>query len=93
MITKDAIRNGMRKHIISFTVDPNMEHGTVCKIGDLWFYFGGFTAEELDPDEYLANVPEEDIVREIFDTLKDFYKQDELRDEYDYYAALLFPRK
>ena len=42
MIIKDAIRNGMRKHVISFVVDPNMEHGTVCKIGGLWFYFGGY---------------------------------------------------
>ena len=93
MITKDTIRNGMRKHVISFVVDPNMEHGTVCKVGDLWFYFGGLTAEELNPDEYLANVPEEDIVREIFDTLKDFQKHSELRDEYDYYSAILSSKK
>ena len=37
----------------SFITDPNMGYGTVCKIGDYWFYFGGITAEEMEPDEYV----------------------------------------
>lgn len=89
MITKRKIYSGIKDHLVSFCVDPNMEFGTVCQIGDCWFYFGGITAEEIDPDEYIANVPTADIVSEIFDTLEGFRKDEELKDEYDYYDAVL----
>ena len=89
MITKSKIRSGIREHLVKFDVDPNVESGTVCQIGDSWFYFGGQTAEELDPEAYLAAVPEDDIVNEIFGTLEDFRRDEELRDEYDYYDAVL----
>lgn len=49
----------------------------------------GLTAEELDPDEYIKFVPEEDIVEDIFTTLEEFNKDEELRDEYDYYDHVL----
>ena len=71
-------------------VDPNAESGTVCQIGDNWFYFGGLTAEELSPEEYIKNVPEADIVREIYEVLEDFRKSEsDLSDEYQYYDAVL----
>ncbi|WP_281692927.1 hypothetical protein [Agathobaculum desmolans] len=89
MITKSKIRSGIREHLVRFIFDPNMESGTVCQIGDNWFYFGGETAEELDPEAYLAAVPEDDIVNEIFGTLEDFRRDEALRDEYDYYDAVL----
>ncbi len=89
MITKQLIKNGIRAKLIQFVVDPNMESGTVCQIGDNWFYFGGLTAEELNPEEYLSCVPEDDIVSEIFDTLDDFRKDEEFKDEYEYYEAVL----
>lgn len=89
MISEYKILSGIKEHLVRFVVDPNMESGTVCEIGDCWFYFGGQTAEEMNPDEYLSNVPIDDIVREIFETLDDFRKDEELRDEYDYYDAVL----
>ncbi len=89
MITKNLIRDGIRAKLVQFVVDPNLESGTVCQIGDSWFYFGGLTAEELSPDEYVAEVPEDDIVNEIFEVLDDFRKDKELKDEYDYYEAIL----
>lgn len=89
MITKHKILSGINEHLVSFVVDPNMEYGTVCQIGDSWFYFGGVTAEEMSPEEYLSNIPIEDIVQEIFDVLDDFRKDEELKDEYDYYDVVL----
>lgn len=89
MITKNKILSGINEHLIRFVIDPNMDSGTVCQIGDSWFYFGGFTAEEMDPNEYVANTPIDDIVQEIFDVLDDFRKCEDLKDEYDYYDAVL----
>lgn len=89
MITKNKILSGIKENLVSFVIDPNMESGTVCQIGDSWFYFGGLAAEEMSPNEYIANIPVEDIVQEIFDVLDDFRKDEELRDEYDYYDAVL----
>ena len=86
-ITKDMLRNGIKHGVIRFVIDPNMESGTVCKIEDNWFYFGGETAEDMDPEEYLKAVPQEDIINEIFDVLEDFKFENE--DEYMYYLCVL----
>ena len=51
MITKFLIKNAIQNKIVKFIQDPNMESGTVCQIGDWWFYFGGFTAENLEPNK------------------------------------------
>ena len=88
-ITKDEIKNGLRKGFVKLVTDPNMESGTVCQIGDNWFYFGGPTAEDMTPEEYRKNIPEEDIVNEIFDTLDAFRKDRYFLGEYEYYASLL----
>lgn len=89
MITKNKILSGINEHLVSFVINPNMECGTVCQIGDSWFCFGGLTADEMNPEEYLANVPIEDIVQEVLDVLNDFQTDAELKDEYDYYDAIL----
>lgn len=89
MITKQMIEDGIKERLITFVVDPNMESGTVCQIGDGWFYFGGLEAEEMNPDKYVENVPNSDIVDEIFETLEDFRCDEESQDEYDYYDAVL----
>ena len=85
-ITKEDIANGITDGIVRFIVDPNMEEGTVCEIGENWFYFGGQTAEEENPDDYLAHTPMSDIVREIFETLESIKDLDDL--EYQYYEAI-----
>lgn len=89
MITKEKIYLGLKDNLVSFCIDPNIGAGTVCKIGDYWFYFGGATAEEMDPDEYLNNVPMADIVDEVFDALEEFREDPYLIAEYDYYDGVL----
>jgi hypothetical protein len=90
-ISRQMVHDAYQKGLIQLKVDPNMGAGTVCQIGSFWFYFGGLTAEENSPEEYRRNVPEEDIIDEIFTTLVSFkenFESDE-RDEYDYYNAYL----
>lgn len=90
MITANQIKTGINQGVIQFDIDPNMGSGTVCRIGDSWFYFGGETAESLNPQEYLNNIPMEDIVQEIWETLDDFSKSGEcFIDEYHYYESIL----
>ncbi len=89
MITKDMIRDGIRKGSIMLVTDPNMDSGTVCKIGGYWFYFGGETAEQMEPLDYLHAVPMEDVIDEIFLALDAFRQSEHSRDEYDYYEAYL----
>lgn len=86
-ISREMIRNGIHKGIVLFEKDPNLDSGTVCRIGSCWFYFGGLTAEEETPDEYLSHVPEEDIVEELYETLKEIRKEDEA--EYGQYFWFL----
>jgi len=87
------VRDGFRRGHIRLVVDPNMDHGTVCQIGDHWFYFGGETAEGMQPEEYLQAVPAKDIVDEVFEALDDFrLSGEELEDEYAYYEEYLIER-
>lgn len=94
-ITVEQIRDGIAKGVVRFITDPNLESGTVCAIGDNWFYFGGETAENKSPEEYLKHVPIEDIIRDIMNTLEDFRLWERVEDafdfgdEYNYYAAVL----
>lgn len=89
MITKDMIEKGMECGAVLLTVDPIANFGTVCTIGNGWFYFGGETAEEMLPEKYMENVPMEDIVNEIFMTLKDFAYDIDFAEEYEYYEIIL----
>ena len=90
MITKRMVRDGIRNGSIRFVTDPNMKTGTVCQIGEHWIYFGGETAEWMQPGDYLRAVSLEDIVNEVFDVLENFRRSDEtFGDEYAYYEAYL----
>ena len=75
MITEDMVREGIRNGSVRFVKDPNMEHGTVCQIGEDWFYFGCLKAEELDPDEYITEMPEDDapVIMQVNDKLGAFF--------------------
>lgn len=88
VITREKIKSGLRKGVVRLITDPNMESGTVCQIGELWFYFGGETAEDMTPEEYMKCVPIDDITNEIFDTL-DSFKKNCFEDEYEYYEEAL----
>ncbi len=87
MITKKMISDGIRDGIIVFIPDPNLGFGTVAKIRDSWFYFGGEEAESMQPDEYVRVTPLDDIVDEIYETLDSF--KGEFQDEYDFYEYFL----
>ena len=93
VITKEMIKSGIKAKLVVFAEDPNADQGTVCRIGDGWFYFGGTEGERYSPEEYIRNVPEEDVVDEIFDVLESFRKEGkediDFRDEYDYYWHIL----
>lgn len=93
MITKVMVRDGIRNGSIRFIRDPNMDRGTVCQIGDDWFYFGCLKAEELNPDEYIETVPEDDVVDLIFNTLEEFREDDTFDVEYAYCEAYLTERR
>ena len=88
MITKEKIKAGLREGVVRLTTDPNMGSGVVCQIGELWFYFGGETAEDMTPEEYMKCVPEGEIADEIFEALESF-KTAGFEDEYEYYEERL----
>lgn len=87
MIAKDHIQAGIEQGIVRFIVDPNMEHGTVCKIGEHWFYFGGETAEEENPEEFLKNADMGEVVSCIMEALDGIKRVDGY--EYHYYESML----
>ena len=91
MINHHMILEGIKYGLIQFKVDPNLEHGTVCAIGDNWFYFGGETAEEMNPEDYLRETPLGDLIDEIISALDGLRTppDEALYDEYAYYEAVL----
>lgn len=89
MITLEMVKAGYDAGIIKLIESPHKD-GVVCCIGDNWFYFGGGTAEESSVESYQRDVPVEDIVREIYETLDDFRQSGETyKDEYLYYFYYL----
>lgn len=93
MITEDMVREGIRNGSVRFVKDPNMERGTVCQIGEDWFYFGCLKAEELNPDEYITEMPEDDVAALVFDALEQIRNDGAFDDEYAYYEAYLTERR
>lgn len=88
MITKEMVLKGFDEGVVELVSDPNMESGTVCRIGELWFYFGGEEAEEMEPTEYFARVPKDDIASEIVSSLENLQLLTGSV-EYAYYEAIL----
>lgn len=86
-ISAEVVRKGIDAGVVEFVVDPNVEFGTVAKIGDGWFYFGGLTAEEENPEEFLKNCDLDDVARDVAEVLRNF--ETESPDEHDYYEACL----
>jgi len=92
MITYDMVKSGYETGLVTLILDPH--NGRIaCSIGDYWFYFGGHTAEEYTSvDAYKRDIPADDIVKEIYDVLDAFQKEDAFQDEYLYYEAFLRER-
>ena len=91
MITLEQITAGMEHGDIAVVDSPNGD-GAVCQIGEYTFYFGGQEAEDMTATEYLANVPKDEITKEILGTLEDFRHDPGFADEYGYYEAFLNER-
>lgn len=94
IITKEQIEAGIDNGKIRFIVDPNMQQGTVCSIGEYWFYFGrieddDFHPDEWNPDEYIQQAPKDEIVDAVFTALDEMRSEGYLKDEYEYYADIL----
>lgn len=89
MITKNMVRVGIEKDLIRFVPDPNEMTGTVCEIGDEWFYFGDTDAEKKSPEEFLAETETVDIVGSVFQTLNDMREMEDFSDEYAYYESVI----
>lgn len=87
LITKEMIKKGYNQNLIKLILSPHND-GIVCQIGDNWFYFGGQTAEEFDDvEEYKSVMLTSDIIKDIYEVLKEF--KTEFEDEYLYYYAYL----
>lgn len=88
IITKDTIHKGLESGLITLIKNPQQDTGTVCQIGEYWFYFGGETAEEYGPKLLQYLVPYQDIESEIYDALMQFKENEENKSEYLYYLAM-----
>lgn len=89
VISKEAVQNGLEFGYIKLIECPNSD-GTVCSIGDNWFYFDGFNADGITPEEYWNTVPLNDIVEKIYSTLETFRKDKDINQhEYAYYEVFL----
>ena len=87
-ITPEMIAEGFENGAVSLIDSPNGD-GAVCQIGEHYFYAFGSEGESMTAAEYAANVPREDIVREIADALRSFRETPGFEDEYNYYKAFL----
>ncbi len=95
MITKDMVRKAFADKKARI-IDSPYEDGVVCWIGDELttvdlLYFGGKDAEKSTAEEYVKNVPMDDIVDDVFNVLEGFRMDgDEIvADEYSMYEHIL----
>lgn len=90
-ITKEMVKLGYNRNIIRLIASPHND-GIVCQIGEHWFYFGGYMAEQFNqPEDFIHAVPKEDIINDIFVVLDTFGTEDReiFGDEYLYYLHYL----
>ena len=87
-ITPEMIAEGLSNGSVRIVDSPHGD-GAVCEIGQYWFRVFGSEGESMTAAEYAANVPREEIVREIADALRDFRATPEFEDEYAYYKSFL----
>ena len=89
MITREIVAKGYDNGIINLIMCPHAEREVVCEIGEYWFYFGGTTAEDCDSvEQFKECCPREVIISDIWNTLNDFFYNEEIP-EYKYYESYL----
>ena len=92
MITREMIRNGFERNIISIENEFEGCINICCRIGDNAFYFVGGEDENLTVDEYWQSYTMDMTVDMIYDIVKDIESADENgldEGEWEYYEALL----
>ena len=93
MIKYGDLLRGYEKGVVRFVLEPGCQLGTVCQIGDNWFYFGGLEAEGSIPEEYLANVGWRTAIKDVYNVLNSTNGclgfDEAFPEEYDYYEAVL----
>ena len=87
MITKEKIAQGLKDRAVRLEIDPQAR-SALFHVGPNWFYFGEST-DAMNLDEYLENVPMEDIVDGIYDILESCLTHDRMKDVYQLCDALL----
>ena len=87
MITKEMILIGIARGVVKLIDSPN-DGEPACLIGEHWFYYAGSEGCGKTSEEYVSEVPMDDITREIIDALEGI--RDGLsEDEYAYYETVL----
>lgn len=91
-ITIEMLDKGWRAGLVTLQGDPrNSEgEGVVCRIGEYWFYFAGSEGENMTVDEYMRDIPKDDILKEILDALNGLNERTKNSSRiYNYYEAVL----
>ena len=84
IITRKAIRKGLEQGVI---ILESPDNEVICRIGDYFFFFAGSEGEGVTAEEYRENVPESEIIDEIYSAITSFREHG--HDEYAYYAAYI----
>ena len=92
MITREVIRNGFDKKLISIEEEYNGCIGLCCRIGEIAFYFIGDQDSDLTVEEYWKSYTLDMTVDMIYNILKDVRAAEDIGIdyiEYCYYKSIL----
>ena len=92
MITKEMIRKGFERNIISIENEFGGCIDICCRIGDNAFYFVGMEDEYLTVEEYLKSYSMNEIIDMLYEILKDVESAEDNGlnvGEWEYYKAIL----
>jgi len=92
MITKEMIRKGFERNIISIENEFGGCINICCKIGDNAFYFVGMEDENLTVEEYWKSYTMDMTIDMLYEILKDVKSAEDSgldEGEWKYYKALL----
>ncbi len=87
-ITLQDVEHGYKNGTVKL-IDSPYGDGTVCKIGEHWFYFGGAAAGACSVEEFKKYICEDWIIRQVFEALEDMRYDPTFEDEYAYYQSIL----
>lgn len=92
MITREMIKNGFEKNLISIEDEYNGCISLCCRIGDEAFYFVGMKDSDLSTDEYWQSYTLDMTIDMLYNILKDVEAAEENgldSTELDYYVSVL----